>query len=116
PARANELRPDPALLVAPPLPDYEKDIDHAGFVAGLNRKSYARGEEIYGRVCANCHGTKDAPGSLPTSLRFASGAFKNGSDPYSLYQTLTRGFAQMAPQTWMVPAQKYDVIHYIREA
>ena len=115
PARALALRPDPALLVAT-LPDYEKDIDHAGMIAGLNSKSYARGEEIYGRVCANCHGTKDKPGSLPTSLRFAAGVFKNGNDPYSLYQTLTRGFGQMAPQTWMVPAQKYDVIQYIREA
>ena len=25
------------------------------------------------------------------------------------------GFGQMPPQTWMVPVQKYDVIHYIRE-
>jgi hypothetical protein len=33
-----------------------------------------------------------------------------------MYQTLTRGFAMMAPQTGMVPEQKYDVIHYIREA
>jgi putative heme-binding domain-containing protein len=115
PARALELRPDPALLAAE-LPEYEKDIDHAGIIAGWNTRSYSRGEEIYGRVCANCHGTKDRPGSLPTSLRFASGAFKNGNDPYSLYQTLTRGFGQMAPQSWMVPAQKYDVIHYIREA
>jgi putative heme-binding domain-containing protein len=115
PARAVELRPDPALL-SPPLPAYEKKIDHAGMIAGLNDKSYARGEEIYGRVCANCHGTRESPGSLPTSLRFATGAFKNGSDPYSMYQTLTRGFAQMAPQAWMVPIQKYDVIHYIREA
>jgi len=32
-----------------------------------------------------------------------------------MYQTLTRGFGLMAPQTWMVPSQKYDVIHYIRE-
>jgi hypothetical protein len=32
-----------------------------------------------------------------------------------MYQTLTRGFGLMAAQTWMVPSQKYDVIHYIRE-
>ena len=57
-----------------------------------------------------------AVGSLPTSLRFAADRFKNGSDPYSLYQTLTRGYGMMAPQTWMVPRQKYDVIHYLREA
>ena len=33
-----------------------------------------------------------------------------------MYRTLTLGFGQMPPQTWMVPRQKYDVIHYIREA
>jgi hypothetical protein len=54
-------------------------------------------------------------GSMPTSLRFAVDKFKNGSDPYSLYQTLTHGYGMMAPQTWMVPRQKYDVIHYLRE-
>ena len=54
------------------------------------------------------------PGSLPTSLRFAEGKFKNGDRPYAMYQTLTRGFGMMLPQTWMVPSQKYDVIHYIR--
>ena len=110
------LRPDPALLVPPPLPDYEKHLDHAGLVAGLDAKSYERGEAIYNLVCINCHGTKEQLGSLPTSLRFATGTFKNGSDPYSMYQTLTRGFGMMTPQTWMVPQQKYDVIHYLREA
>lgn len=68
------------------------------------------------RVCANCHGTKDQVGSMPTSLRFAEGKFKNGSDPFRMYQTLTHGYAVMTPQAWMVPEQKYDVIHYIREA
>ena len=33
-----------------------------------------------------------------------------------MYRTLTLGFGQMTPQSWMVPRQKYDVIHYIREA
>ena len=33
-----------------------------------------------------------------------------------MYRTLSLGFGQMTPQTWMVPRQKYDVIHYIREA
>ena len=114
PARARALRPDPAL-VAPPLPEYERRLDHAGLIAGLDPASLRRGEAIYTRVCANCHGTRDQPGSLPNAPRFASAALKNGSDPYSLYRTITDGFGQMAPQTWMVPRQKYDVIHYIRE-
>lgn len=113
PSRAKELRPSQTAFR---LPDYEKDIDHAGMIRGLDEKAFKRGEAIYTRVCANCHGTKDRPGSLPTSPRFGNHIFKNGSDPHSLYQTLTLGYSQMAPQTWMVPRQKYDVIHYLREA
>ncbi len=113
PTRAKELRPAQTALV---IPEYEKEIDHAGLIRALDEKALRRGEAIYTRVCGNCHGTKDAPGSMPTSLRFASDIFKNGSDPYSLYQTLTRGYGMMPPQTWMVPRQKYDVIHYLREA
>lgn len=113
PARAKELRPAVTTFT---VPEYEKDIDHAGLIRALDDKAFKRGEAIYGRVCANCHGTREQPGSLPTSPKFAAHVFKNGSDPYSLYQTLTRGYNLMAPQTWMVPKQKYDVIHYLREA
>ncbi|MGL4550345.1 MAG: DUF6797 domain-containing protein, partial [Gemmataceae bacterium] len=113
PARAKELRPTQAPAV---VAEYEKDVDHAGLIRSLDGEAFRRGEAIYARVCANCHGTKDAPGSMPTSPRFASAAFKNGTDLHSLYQTLTRGYGMMAPQTWMVPRQKYDVLHYIREA
>ncbi|GAB4150978.1 MAG: hypothetical protein Tsb009_26120 [Planctomycetaceae bacterium] len=116
PKRAEQLRPPAALFALPPVPEYEKRVDHAGLIATWNQKSFERGKAIYNLLCINCHGTKDRPGSLPTSLRFASGKFKNGADPYSMYQTLTYGFGMMAPQAWMVPQQKYDVIHYIREA
>src|SRR5262249_10885914 len=100
----------------PPLPEYERNLDHAGLLRSLDARSFQRGAAIYARVCANCHGTREQAGSLPTSLRFAEGKFKNGSDPYALYRTLTHGFGIMTPQTWTVPEQKYDVIHYIREA
>ncbi|MCA9248015.1 MAG: c-type cytochrome [Planctomycetales bacterium] len=116
PQRAAQLKPDPALYAAPPLPEYEAQIDHAGMITALDKKAFERGEAIYERVCSNCHGTHEREGSLPTSLKFASGKFKNGNDPYTMYQTITRGFGLMIPQVWMVPEQKYDVIHYIREA
>ncbi len=86
-----------------------------GLIRSWDGKSLGRGEAIYRRVCSNCHGTMDHLGSMPTSLRFAEGQFKNGSDPWHMYQTLTHGFGMMTPQSWMVPEQKYDVIHYIRE-
>ena len=113
-ARAGELQPSPALTDFV-LPEYEQRLDHRALIGAWNAESLRRGEAIYQRVCANCHGTKDQLGSLPTSLRFAEGKFKNGSDPLAIYQTLTRGFGLMTPQMWMVPSQKYDVIHYIRE-
>ncbi|MFM9962614.1 MAG: DUF6797 domain-containing protein [Planctomycetaceae bacterium] len=113
-ARAMQLQPAASLLTFT-VPEYEKHLDHAALIGDWNKDSLKRGEAIYQRVCANCHGTKDKPGSLPTSLRFAEGKFKNGSDPLSMYRTLTHGFGLMAPQTWMVPSQKYDVIHYVRE-
>jgi putative heme-binding domain-containing protein len=116
PERARQLRPAASLFAPPPLPEYERELDHAGLLRSLDQKSFKRGEAIYVRVCANCHGTREQVGSMPTSLRFAEGKFKNGSDPFHMYQTLTHGFGMMTPQTWMVPEQKYDVIHYIREA
>ena len=120
-ARAAALRPDPAAIAAPGPADYERTIDHAGFIADWadakqSAEAFKRGEAIYGRVCANCHGTHAAPGSLPTALRFAEGKFKAGADPHAMYRTLTSGTGQMVAQSWMVPSQKYDVIHYIREA
>ena len=115
PAAERQLRPAAALLAPPPLPAYEREIDHAGMIHALDKNSLKRGEAIYTRVCANCHGTREQVGSMPTSLRFAEGKFKNGADPFRMYQTLTHGFAMMTPQHWMVPEQKYDAIHYIRE-
>ncbi|QDU75352.1 Cytochrome c [Bremerella volcania] len=113
---ARNLEPAPHLYAVKPIPEYEKRIDHAGLLKDLNDASFKRGKAIYERVCANCHGTHDQPGSLPTSPRFASAKLKNRIDPHGMYQTLTHGFGMMQPQGWMVPQQKYDVIHYIRQA
>ncbi|MCA9175357.1 MAG: c-type cytochrome, partial [Planctomycetales bacterium] len=113
--RAEELAPPVAMRGIRPLPEYEGRVDHRGILAGLDDQALRRGQEVYESLCVNCHGTHDRPGSLPTSLRFASGKFKRGGDPYSMYLTLTHGYGQMVAQTWMVPTQKYDVIHYIRE-
>ena len=114
-ARARELEPDPALYAQRALPDYESLIDHAGFIGDFDQGAFQRGEEIYNSSCVNCHGTRDREGSLPTSLKFASQPFKSGSDPFTLYRTLTEGFGMMVAQTHMVPSEKYDVIHYIRQ-
>jgi mono/diheme cytochrome c family protein len=89
--------------------------DHATLIANWNEESLARGATIYSQLCVVCHGTLDTPGSLPTAPRFAEGPFKNGSDPHSLFNTLTHGYGQMVAQPQYTARQKYDVIHYIRE-
>ena len=76
---------------------------------------FTRGEALYNRVCAACHGTKDAPAAVPNSRIFHQQPMLNGADPWSLYQTLEKGYNQMIPQPWMDPMQKLFVIHYLRE-
>ncbi len=89
--------------------------DHAEIVGRWDEKRLREGEAIYRSLCVVCHGTREQPGSLPTALRFGEGTFKNGSDPFSMYLTLTKGFGQMVAQPQYTTEQKYAVIHYIRE-
>ncbi|MFY0654024.1 MAG: c-type cytochrome [Cyclobacteriaceae bacterium] len=105
----------PFTLQSNQIAAYELDIDHAGILQELNQGSFRRGEKTYQTLCHNCHGNMVDEGSLPTAHKFWSQKFKVGNDPYSMYQTVTRGFATMPPQVQLVPRQKYDVIHYIRE-
>ncbi len=90
--------------------------DHASLIANWNEESMAQGKAIYQTLCVTCHGTPEQEGSLPTALKFHEGEFKNGSDPYRLYQTLSKGYGMMVPQPQYTAAQKYAVIQYLREA
>jgi hypothetical protein len=93
----------------------ETNIDHLGLIDGFNLDGYERGEFIYNSNCITCHGNEDFEGSIPMSRKFWSQPFKAGYDPFSLYQTLTKGFGSMPGQMTLTPQQKYDVIVYIRE-
>lgn len=108
------------LLAASDLPAYEQTIDHKGLIAneinwtedwGMRNRATA----IYRTHCYSCHGNQEQPGSLPNSKKFWQDTLKNGADPYSMYQTITRGFGQMPPHPQLVPRQKYEVIAFIRE-
>jgi hypothetical protein len=89
--------------------------DHATLMTGWNDETMELGKKIYTSLCVTCHGTAQTPGSLPTALKFHEGVFKNGSDPYSMFQTLSRGYGLMVPQGQYTRAEKYAVIQYIRE-
>jgi mono/diheme cytochrome c family protein len=89
--------------------------DHAAIVSSWDDRTLKDGAAIYQSLCVICHGDHEKPGSLPTATRFASGELRNGTDPYSMYLTLTHGFGQMTAQPQFTTSQKYAVIHYIRE-
>jgi len=94
-----------------PLPS--SDLKQA--INSWSELSLERGKKIYKGLCITCHGDTSKEGSLPTAIKFHEGSFKNGSDPLSIYNTLTHGYGQMMPQAWMTEQQKMDVIQYIRE-
>ena len=112
---SSSLPPGTMLLPESALPAYEADIDHARLIEGRGKEVFQKGQEIYQQICHNCHGDVNLPGSIPNSLRFAEGQFQHGNDPYTMYQTITRGWRLMVPQVQLVPQEKYAVIHYIRE-
>ena len=90
-------------------------VAHAELLAGMKKANFENGQRIYTGLCVSCHGNDGITPSLPLSRAFGKGDLKFGTDPYSLYRTLTYGNGNMAAQTWMTEAERYDVIHYIRE-
>lgn len=98
------------------LEETELDIDHAKLIADSGQESFQRGQRIYNSNCINCHGNPEIEGSIPLSLKFWEQPFKAGSDPFSMYQSITKGYATMPPQLTLTPQEKYDVITFIREA
>lgn len=92
------------------------ELDHAAMIRAWGPESFERGERLYNAVCIVCHGTPEKEGSLPTSRHFWKDPLKRGKDPFSLFNTVGDGFDQMPAQPWMTPQQRYDVVHYIREA
>ena len=90
--------------------------DHRSLVEAWDNESLKRGSEIYRTLCVTCHGTPEQEGSIPLALKFHEGEFKNGGDPYRMWQSISRGYGLMMPQPQYTTRQVYDVMHYIRES
>lgn len=114
-ANAEELPPGKMLLPKSALAEYEAKIDHARLIKDKSKNVLKMGESVYELNCQSCHGRPGFEGSVPNSLKFWEGKFQHGSDPYTMYNTLTRGWRLMVPQVTLTPREKYAVIHYIRE-
>ena len=111
--RARELKPTPEQLE---VKDDSIDLDHAGIIKKLRSRDFETGQKIYHGYCFNCHGNDGNTPSLPTARAFGSQKLKFGADPYSMFMTLTKGNGLMAPMSHLTPKERYQVVHYIREA
>ncbi len=103
------------LLSDEDLDPIEKDVDHADIIQSWDNDAFIRGSRIYNANCINCHGTPEIEGSIPQSRKFWDSPFKAGSDVYSMYLTLTKGYGTMPPQLILTPQEKYDVILYLQQ-
>ncbi|MBT4885922.1 MAG: heme-binding protein, partial [Planctomycetaceae bacterium] len=88
PSRALELRPSPEELV---IEDDSIGIDHAGILQHLGSRDFKSGKKIYLSHCQNCHGANGNEPTMPLARAFGTEPLKNGSDPYSMFMTLTKG-------------------------
>jgi mono/diheme cytochrome c family protein len=105
----------PYILSAQEKQQEPNPVDHAGILKALDKSSLDRGQVIYESLCINCHGSDGKTPTLPVAQAFGTGELRFGTDPYSMFLTLTKGNGLMGPQTWMTPRERYDVIHYIRQ-
>jgi mono/diheme cytochrome c family protein len=94
--------------------------DHAKLGADRSDEVIQRGALVYAKNCANCHGTNgDNPPSISGTppRNFRKDAFKGplGGGPYGLYVVVTRGFGSMPAFPSLSAADRYAVIHFVRE-
>ncbi len=96
--------------------DDSVNLDHAGIIKKLSSRDFDAGQGIYHGYCFNCHGQDGNTASLPTARAFGTDKLKFGADPYRMFMTLTKGNGLMAPMSHLTPKERYQVVHYIREA
>lgn len=109
----SQLQPDQSLIIAQ---DDLTDLDHAMIIKKMRTRDFDTGKKIFQGYCFGCHGRDGNQPSLPTARAFGKDKMKFGSDPYSMFQTLSSGNGLMAPMRHLTPKERYQVIHYVREA
>ena len=69
----------------------QERIDHVGLIKSLGDNDAKVGQAIYRTHCASCHGQDGELALNPLARRFAKDKLKFGSDPYSLWKTISYG-------------------------
>jgi mono/diheme cytochrome c family protein len=94
--------------------------DHAKLAENRGQDVLDRGQMVYSKNCASCHGAngnQNAANSNPPARNFHTEAFKNehGGGPYGLYMVTMKGHGNMSAVGGLSPEDRYAVVHFIRE-
>ena len=87
-----------------------------------NDAMVAHGKEVFGNVCAVCHGTDghgDGPagkGLVPPPRNFHEPKWKNGGDSVAIFKTLQVGIAgsSMASFASLPPEDRWALVQFVR--
>lgn len=106
------------VTFAPATP--AKPVDHQALLGDRSPAVIERGQQLYLRNCAACHGAdgaQNATGSNPAPRNLQTEAAKAewGGGPYGFYLTLTKGLAGMPAFPALEAADRYAIVHYVRE-
>ena len=104
-----------ALLILPTFA--EENFDHVAAIRQVDAKTLAAGKRLYDLNCAACHGIDGNTTLNPLARRFAADELKFGTDPYSMWKTVSYGNGLMF--RWdavLTPAERYQIVHYVRES
>lgn len=98
-----------------------KPVDHPALIADRSQAVLDRGQQLYLKNCASCHGPngdQNMTGTSPAPRNFKTEAMKAewGGGPYGFYLTLTKGWGQGMPGfSSLEVADRYAIAHFVRE-
>lgn len=99
-----------------------KPVDHPALIADRSQAVLDRGQQLYLRNCASCHGPngdQNMTGTNPAPRNFHTEPAKAewGGGPYGWYLTLTKGWGQGMPGFANLEASdRYAIAHFVRES
>ena len=94
----------------------QEKIDHVATIKSLSNSDAKKGQQLYTVHCASCHGKDGNLALNPLARRFAKDKLKFGSDPYSLWKTISYGNGLMFRWDAVLSAkERYQIAHFISE-
>ena len=93
-----------------------ESIDHSAYIKAMGSNEVKRGSQLYSVHCSSCHGKEGDLALNPLARRFGKDELKFGTDPYSLWKTISYGNGLMFRwDSVLTPKERYQIVHFIRE-